>query len=93
MQEQLLLVKLNEEQIKKAKEVNGPRSKITHALLCGESGQMFGTEKQCMKYFSAWREIFPHLFKTAKIVDYYPVNDFKSTFNLVNILIEKHDRL
>lgn len=39
MKEKLILVTLNKEQIEKAKEVNGDRKKITHALLCGSSGQ------------------------------------------------------
>ena len=28
--------------------------RITHALVCGPYGQMFGTERQCLKYFTAW---------------------------------------
>ena len=58
----LVLVTLTKEQIAKAKEANGPRKRITHALLCGPYGQMFGTENQCWKYYAAWSEIFSELF-------------------------------
>jgi len=84
---------LNPDQIAKAKEVNGARKKITHALLCGPHGQIFGTEKHCVKYYSAWKEIFPLIFHKASITDGRQIDQFESTFNLVNILIAEHDRL
>lgn len=49
MKHDLTLVTLSPEQIAKAKETNGARKKITHALICGPHGQMFGTEAQCLK--------------------------------------------
>lgn len=91
MKAQLVLVTLNEEQTKKAKEANGARKQITHALLCGPSGQIFGTEKQCRKYYSAWSAIFPNIFSEALESSHHEINDYSSTFDLVNILIAKHD--
>ncbi len=93
MHAHLLLVKLNPEQIAKAKEVNGDRKKITHALLCGESGQIFGTEKYCTKYYSVWKDIFPLIFDKSSVSDDCTITEFESTFDLVNILGEKHDSL
>ncbi|EGR1559814.1 hypothetical protein D6Y19_24695 [Vibrio parahaemolyticus] len=58
MENSLILVALSEEQITQAKAANGQRKKITHALLCGSYGQIFGTEKQCLKYYNAWKDIF-----------------------------------
>lgn len=91
MKEKLVLVTLTEEQIVKAKEVNGSKNKITHALLCGSLGQMFGTEKQCNKYYSAWNSIYPLVFEHGVETDDYEIIDYKSTFNLVNIIIERND--
>ena len=54
MKHNLTLVILTPEQSAQAKEANGSRKRITHALVCGPHGQMFGTEKQCLKYFTAW---------------------------------------
>ena len=100
----LILVTLNPDQIAKAKEVNGRRKRITHALLCGPYGQIFGTEKQCLKYWSAWNPknrievtpgrytaIFPKLFDKAVKKNKYEIHDFESTFNLVNKLIAAED--
>ena len=50
----LILVKLSPDQIAAAKEANGRRRRITHALLCGPYGQRFDTERQCRRYFEAW---------------------------------------
>ncbi|MDZ7641685.1 MAG: hypothetical protein U5J62_06665 [Desulfurivibrio sp.] len=87
----VLLVELEDEQIRKAKEANGARKQITHAVVCGEYGQIFGTEKQCRKYYSAWSEIFPKLFDGGKEVKGYEPASYESTFDLVNILIAAHD--
>ena len=105
MTHDLVLVKLNPSQIAQAKAANGERKRITHALLCGPHGQIFGTEKQCRKYFSAWdpacktevspgkfQATFPNLFRKAIEVERCPINAFESTFNLVNILMEAQDR-
>ena len=62
----LILVTLNPEQIAKAKEANGKRKRITHTLLCGHYGQIFGTEKHCLKYYTAWKQNFPTLFSRSK---------------------------
>jgi hypothetical protein len=58
----LVLVKLRDEQRVPAKQANPHRRKITHALLCGAYGQMLGTEKHCAKYYHVWKEIFRRLF-------------------------------
>lgn len=93
MKHNLILVTLNQEQISRAKEVNGNRKQITHALICGPFGQIFGTEKQCTKYYAAWIEVFPLLFDKGIETDSHQVSDYKSTFDLVNKLIEAHDQL
>ena len=102
----LILVTLSPEQIVKAKEINGKRKQITHALLCGPYGQMFGTEKQCLKYWSVWRPeyhieispgrykaMFPNLFNRSVKTNKYDMSDFEYTFNLVNKLIAAEDAI
>ncbi len=93
----LILVTLSPEQIAKAKEINGQRKRITHALLCGPHGQIFGTEKQCLKYWSAWNPenrtpIFPKLFDKAVKTSRYEISDFESTLNLVEKLIKAEEK-
>ena len=91
MKNSLILVALNNEQIEQAKAANGHRKKITHALLCGSFGQIYGTEKQCLKYYSVWKEIFQNLFEESKIVHDCKVTKYESTIDLVNILISASD--
>ena len=93
MKHNLVLVTLNQDQIIKAKDVNGKRKQISHALICGPYGQILGTEKQCRKYYSVWVDIFPHLFDIGVETDEYVVSNYESTFDLVNKLIELHDPL
>ena len=90
---ELILVSLSEEQIAKAKDANGSRKRITHALICGPHGQMFGTQKQCLKYYLVWRDIFPALFSKGVEKAEYEITDYCSTFDLVNRLIEADDPL
>ncbi len=92
MSNSLIFVTLTDEQIAQAKQINGVRKQITHALLCGEYGQFFGTEKQCTKYFSSWENLFKHLFSDVKSTDSYDIKDFESTFDLVNILTSASDK-
>lgn len=87
----LTLVTLSPAQIAKAKEVNGTRKQITHALICGPYGQIFGTEKQCLKYFLVWVDIFPELFSKKVRTDIYEIADFKTTSRLVYKLIEAQE--
>lgn len=61
--------------------------------MCGHYGQIFGTEKQCRKYYSAWSEIFPNLFDGGKEVKGHEPASYEYTFDLVNILIAAHDSL
>lgn len=89
----LVLVKLSNEQIALAKQANGHRWKITHALLCGTYGQIFGTEKQCGKYYYAWEHIFRHLFDEVYKTEVHPIECYQSTFNLVMLLSEQDDRI
>ena len=97
----LVLVKLDPNQIARAKDANGSRKRITHALLCGPYGQIFGTENHCLKYFTAWdpksrievspgkfRAIFPTLFDKAISTDTHEIIDYESTFGLVEKLFE-----
>jgi len=93
MKHNLTLVTLNKDQSEKAKEINGPRKKITHALICGPHGQIFGTEKYCRKYYTAWNKIFPYIFDKAIEITDYDITDYETTFDLVNKLIEIHDPL
>ena len=89
----LVLVTLTAEQAAMAKEANGKRRRITHALLCGPYGRMFGTENQCWKYYATWREIFPELFEQAYeagVVDNF--NDYEETDGLVLVLMDEADR-
>ena len=106
MRHDLVLVPLSQDQIAKAKEAHGKRKRITHALLCGPYGQLFGTEKQCLKYYEVWSSIFPQLFKQAyQAEEYAAIDDFHthttgSRFtghalegaNLTLILFDKADR-
>lgn len=100
----IILVTLTPDQIARAKAANGKRKRVTHALLCGPYGQRFGTEKQCRQYFTVWdpayrvevspgkfRALFPSLFSKAIETDSHEIVDFKSTFDLVNILIEAEE--
>ncbi len=88
----LVLVRLSPKQIKRAKEVNGQRKQITHALLCGRHGQIFGTETHCRKYYAAWKVIFPKVFPAHFETDDCEIADYESTFNLVNRLSAAEDR-
>jgi len=93
MLQQLALVRLSTAQIANAKVANGEKRKITHAVSCGSYGQLFGTEKQCRRYFSAWSWIFPALFSHAAEFNDFPMSDYKTTFNLVLRLIEASDTI
>lgn len=93
MKHEITLVLLSNEQVGKAKEINGSRKQITHGLICGPHGQIFGTEKHCRKYFSVWVDIFPHLFSRGVETDNFQISNFESTFDLVNKLIALHDPL
>lgn len=88
IENKLILVKLDGKQITRAKEINGSRKKITHVVICGQHGQIFGTETFCRKYYSAWSRVFSDIFLLSYESDDYEVVDFISTFNLVNILID-----
>ena len=101
MKDNLVLVKLNPDQISRAKEANGSRKRITHGLICGPYGQMFGSEKQCLKCFTVWdpayrieaapgkfESMFPGLFDKAVRTDKYEITDYKSTSDLTEKLIK-----
>ena len=89
--QRLILVRLSKDQIERAKEVNGRRKQITHALLCGPHGQLFGTEIHCRKYYAAWKTIFPKLFPGHFETDDWEIADYESTFGLVERLIEAEE--
>ena len=92
MKHNLTLVILTAEQIARAKEANGRRKRITHALVCGPYGQMFGTEKECLKYFRVWdpdhrieaapgefRAPFGSLFDKAVKTTAHAITDYRTT--------------
>ncbi len=101
MKHNLTLVILTPEQIAQAKEVNGSRKRITHALVCGPYGQMFGTEQQCLKYFTVWdpdhrievapgefRAPFADLFDKAVKTTAYAISDYRTTPDLATRLMK-----
>ena len=100
MKHNLTLVILTPEQIARAKEANGSRKRITHALVCGPYGQMFGTERQCRKYFTVWdpdhrievapgqyRALFADLFDQAVTTTAYAIGDYRTTPDLATRLM------
>ncbi|WP_211828654.1 hypothetical protein [Kistimonas asteriae] len=93
MKHKLVLVTLNDKQIELAKAANGVKKIITHALICGPHGQLFGTEKFCRRYYTAWINVFPHLFDSAVETDTHEIIEYESTFDLVTKLIDIHDPL
>lgn len=101
MKHNLTLVVLTPEQIARAKEANGGRKRITHALVCGPYGQMFGTEQQCLKYFTLWDpdhriEVAPGKFQALLAVLFdravkttaYAISDYRTTPDLAIRLME-----
>ena len=100
MKHNLTLVILTPEQIARAREANGSRKRITHALLCGPYGQMFGTEEECRKYFTLWdpdhrievapgkfRALFADLFDRAVKTTAYAIGDYRTTPDLARRLM------
>lgn len=101
MKHNLTLVILTPEQIAHAREANGSRKRITHALVCGPHGQMFGTERQCLKYFTVWdpdhrievapgkfQALFADLFDKAVKTTAYAISDYRTTPDLATRLME-----
>ena len=101
MKHNLTLVILTREQIARAREANGRRKRITHALVCGPYGQMFGTEQQCLKYFTLWdpdhrievapgkfQAVFADLFDKAVKTTAYAFSDYRTTPDLAAQLME-----
>ncbi len=101
MKHNLTLVVLNAEQIARARKANGRRTRITHALICGPYGQMFGTEKECLRHFVAWdpdhriefapgqlQTPFADLFDRAVRTIAYPITDYRTTADLAKRLME-----
>ena len=95
MKHNLTLVVLTREQIAQAREANGRRKGITHALVCGPYGQMFETERQCIKYFTLWdpdhrievapgkfQALFADLFDEAVKTTAFPIGDYRTTPDL-----------
>ena len=98
MKHNITLVTLSPDQISWAKEANGSRKRITHALICGPYGQRFGTEKQCLKYFTAWdpgqpQPLFPTLFDKAVKTGTYEITDYESTCELTMKLFEASEAI
>lgn len=91
MKDKVKLIRLSSDQISQAKKANGESLQITHAVVCGEYGQLFGTEKQCRKYYSAWSSIFPHIFSGGEEIEQFKFVTYKTTPELVMVLIDCHD--
>jgi hypothetical protein len=88
----LILAKLNDEQIIKAKEINGRRKLITHALIAGDFGTRFGTEKQCRSYYSAWSDIFSHLFNECYETEHHEISQYTCAGNVILKLVEANKK-
>ena len=101
MKHNLTLVILTPEQIARAREANGWRKRITHALVCGPYRQTFGTERQCVEYFTLWdpdhrievasgqyRALFADLFDRAVKTTAFPIGDYRTTPALATRLME-----
>ena len=101
MKHNLTLVVLTREQIARAREANGRRKRITHALVCGPYGQKFGTERQCLKHFTLWdpdhrikvapgqfQALFADLFDRAVKTTAYAIGDYRTTPDLATRLME-----
>jgi len=84
----LILAPLTGEQIAIAKSTLGARRQITHVLVCGSFGKMFGTEKQCRKYFAPWSTDFPTLFDQVIEANGVELTDYEETDGLVMRLID-----
>lgn len=92
MKDSIILVKLSDEQIVKAKEANGSRKQITHGLVVTNYGAMFGTEKQCRKYYEGWSENFKDLIGSSKEVDAYSFDEYISANNISTLLAEESNK-
>ena len=57
----LLLIELTADQSEHARALNGPRKRITHAVMVPGVGQRFGTLKQCTRYYQAWEQLYSSL--------------------------------
>ena len=57
----LLLIELTADQSDHAKTQNGPRKRITHAVMVPGVGQRFGTLNQCTQYYQAWEQLYSSL--------------------------------
>lgn len=84
----LLLVTLTPSQIALAKDANGARRKITHALVCGDLGQDFGTEKQCRDRYDTWKLDSMDLFSEARECNAYDFSHFVGNRALVLELVD-----
>lgn len=87
----LCLASLNPAQIIAAKSALGQRRRITHVLLCGPYGKIFGTEAQCRKYFTPWSTLFPEIFEKAIESTSYELEDYNETRDLVLHLLKESD--
>lgn len=89
----LVLVKLSDEQVALAKQANPYRRRTTYTLLCGAHEQMLGTQNQYRKYYGTWKDIFRRLFDKVYRTLMYPIQRYESTVNLVTLLIKEDDRI
>jgi len=52
---------------------------------------MFGTEKQCIKYYSVWKNIFKDIFEKCYETDQYHLTTYTCSGNVVMDLIAESD--
>ena len=94
MKYRLLLVELTVDQIERAKTLNGPRKRITHAVMVLSIGQRFGTLKQCSQYYEAWSQLYyPLLLRRGEQLygGNVEIDDYESDADLSLKLAELYD--
>lgn len=88
----LVLVELTAAQITEAKQLNGMRTRPTHAVVCRPYGQIVGTELQCRKYWEAWKVMYVGvLFDDAFESTTYPMPALEWTSDLTEALFRAAD--
>ena len=89
MNDSLIMATLTNEQIVKAKRYNGKGRRMTHVIICGEYGKVFGTEIQCLRLFSILKNTFRKLFSDVKIIESCQLTTYKETKNIEDVLFSK----
>lgn len=91
--QKVLLVRLSRAQSEAARKANCNQKDYTHAVICGEYGQLFGTETFCRKYFNSWARIFPLIFDGGAEINSMEIHNFSHTADLAETLGDRHTTL